>query len=229
MFLKKIIVGLAALTLGLGLAAPSAQAAPKQLKANLAVLHAIPAGKGADVVDVYADDVRLLNNLTPGQLRNLKVPPGVYDIGIYADGSTPESGKPLLSLDNARFISGTCSTITANLDASGAPVATRFADCSSRNPVGVGRVTVRHIAAAPAVDFRANDQVIFGALTNGATATKQLPAGTYSMTVALASNDAIVLGPASINVVRPFNTIVYAWGSAADGTLAFAFQKVIAR
>lgn len=229
MSLKRLIVGLAAITLGLGLTAPVVQAAPKAPKANLAILHAIPTGKGADVVDVYADNVRLLNNLTPGQLRNLRVTPGIYDIGIYADGSNPNSGKPLLSIDNARFISGTCSTITANLDASGAPVATRFADCSAPNPRGVGRLTVRHIAAAPAVDFRVNDQVIFGALTNGTSATKQISAGNYSMSVSLASNDAVVLGPEAANVLRPFNTIVYAWGSAADGTLALAFQRVNAR
>lgn len=229
MSLKRLLVACAGVLVGLGLVAPGAQAAPKDLKANISILHAIPAGKGADVVDVFANNVRLLNNLTPGQLRTVRVRPGTYDIGIYADGSTPASGEPLLAIDNARFVSGTCSTITANLDASGAPTTNKFADCSSRNPGGVGRLTVRHIAAAPAVDFRANGEVVFGALTNGASATKQVPAGNYDITVALASNDAVVLGPATVNAMRPFNTIVYAWGSATDGTLALAFQRVDAK
>jgi hypothetical protein len=208
---------------------PAAQAAPRNEKATVAVLHAIPAGKGADVVDVYAGDTRLLNNLTPGQLRTLKVRPGTYDIGIYADGSMPGSGQPLLALDNAVFLAGTCSTITANLDAAGAPTTNRFADCSAKNPVGFGRLTVRHIAAAPAVDFRANGQVLFGALTNGASATKRVEASNYAITVSLANNDAVVLGPTTVNAVRPFNTIVYAWGSATDGTLALATQRVNAK
>jgi hypothetical protein len=226
---KKLLVTCVALIAGLGLVAPAAQAAPNSNKANVSILHAIPAGKGADVVDVYADNVRLLNNLTPGQLRTVKVRPGSYDIGVYADGSTPESGEPLLSIDNARFLAGTCTTITANLDASGAPATNKFADCAARNPVGVGRLTVRHIAAAPAVDFRANGEVLFGNLTNGASATKQVPAANYAITVTLASNDGVVLGPATVNAVRPFNTIVYAWGSATDGTLALAFQRVNAK
>lgn len=226
---KRILAAVAACLVGVGLLAPIAQAAPRDNKANVAILHAIPAGKGADVVDVYADNVRLLNNLTPGQLRTVKVRPGSYDIGVYADGSTPATGEPLLSIDNARFLAGTCTTITANLDGAGAPAMNKFADCAARNPVGVGRLTVRHIAAAPAVDFRANGQVAFGALTNGSAATKQLPAGNYDITVNLANNDAVVLGPATVNAMRPFNTIVYAWGSATDGTLALAFQRVNAK
>jgi len=104
-----------------------------------------------------------------------------------------------------------------------------FAEPSAKNPVGFGRLTVRHIAAAPAVDFRANGQVLFGALTNGASATKRVEAANYAITVSLASNEAVVLGPTAVNAVRPFNTIVYAWGSATDGTLALATQRVNAK
>jgi len=225
----RIFAVFAAALLGLGLTAPAVSAAPNNNKATVSVLHAIPAGKGADVVDVYAGDIRLLNNLTAGQLRTLKVRQGTYDIGIYADGSMPGSGQPLLAIDNAVFLAGTCSTITANLDAAGAPTTNRFADCSAKNPVGFGRLTVRHVAAAPAVDFRANGEVLFGALTNGASATKRVAASNYAVTVSLANNDAVVLGPTTVNAVRPFNTIVYAWGSATDGTLALATQRVNAK
>lgn len=231
MFRTRILAIFAAALIGLGVTAPGAVAAPNKskTKATVSILHAIPAGKGADVVDVYAGDIRLLNNLTPGQLRTLKVRPGTYDIGIYADGSMPGSGQPLLALDNAVFLAGTCSTITANFDATGSPATNRFADCSAKNPVGFGRLTVRHIAAAPAVDFRANGEVLFGALTNGASATKRVEAGNYAITVSLANNEAVVLGPTAENIVKPFNTIVYAWGSATDGTLALATQRVSAK
>lgn len=224
----RFLAVLTAALLGLGLTAPAVSAAPNN-KAIVSVLHAIPEGKGADIVDVYAGDIRLLNKLTPGQLRTLKVRQGTYDIGIYADGSMPGSGHPLLAIDNAVFLAGTCSTITANLDAAGAPTTNRFADCSAKKPVGFGRLTVRHIAAAPAVDSRANGEVLFGALTNGASATKRVAASNYAVTVSLANNDAVVIGPRTANAVRPCNTIVYAWGSATGRTLALATQQVFAK
>jgi hypothetical protein len=85
---------------------------------------------------------------------------------------------------------------------------------------------VRHIAAAPAVDVLAGGNVVFGNITNGGSATKQVSAATYAMTVNLADSDTQVLGPANVLVNRPFNTIVYAWGSAAEGTLALKVQRI---
>ncbi|NKB92309.1 MAG: hypothetical protein GKR85_08535 [Candidatus Nanopelagicales bacterium] len=63
-------------------------------------------------------------------------------------------------------------------------------------------------------------------MSNGASAYKQLPTTTYAMTVALADSDTQVMGPLNLKIVRPFNTIVYVWGSAADGTLAYKVQRV---
>jgi len=39
----------------------------------------------------------------------------------------------------------------------------------------------------------------------------------------------VVLGPADVRVRANNNTIVYAWGSAADGTLQLAVQNVPTR
>jgi len=62
--------------------------------------------------------------------------------------------------------------VTANLDENGVPTTDTFANCVARNPVGEGRITVRHIEAAPAVDVLVGGNVAFGNLTNGAAATK---------------------------------------------------------
>ena len=202
----------------------SAQAAEQ--RASVSVFHAIPAGLGADVVDVYADGARIINNLRSGQLTNIKVRPGTYDIEIFVDGERPTQDDPVLTADNVTFLAGFCSTLTANLNEAGQPTTEVFANCTSRTPVGTGRITVRHIAAAPAVDVLADGQVLFGNILNGASATQRVGAGPYNVSVALANSDTAVLGPSTLAINRPFNTIVYAWGSAADGTLALKVQRI---
>lgn len=218
----------AALLLPLGIAAlgSPASAQPKLKTTTLSVLHAIPAGKGADVVDIYADNIRVFNNMKPGQLRTVKVPQGVYDLGVYADGDTPQKSDPLLESADTSVPSGKNLTVTANLDAAGAPALNIFVNNTTRNPGGEGRITVRHIAAAPAVDVRADGTVLFTALTNPNSVSSIVPAKPYVVDVTLAGSDVVVIGPAIVPVNRPINRVVYAWGSAADGTLRLAVQNV---
>ena len=221
-----IPVAATALVVSSGVVASASTAEAAVKKASVAVLHAIPTGLGVDVVDVYADGARIINNLKSGQLTNVRVPQGTYDIEIFVDGQTPRNDDPALSIDNVTFLAGTCSTVTANLTETGSPTTNVFANCVARNPAGEGRVTVRHIAAAPAVDVLANGETLFGNVTNGGAATSRVPAQPYSIAVTLASNGDPVLGPEVVAVSRPFNTIVYVWGSAADGTLATTVQRV---
>ena len=209
---------------GAAVSATAVEASTK--KASISVFHAIPAGLGVNVVDVYADGGRIINNLKSGELKSLRVRPGTYDLEIYVNGERPRRDDPVLEVENVTFLAGTCSTVTANLDEDGTPTTNVFANCVARNGPGEGRVTVRHIAAAPAVDVLAGGNVVFGNITNGGSATKQVPAATYAMTVNLADSETRVLGPANVLVNRPFNTIVYAWGSAAEGSLALKVQRI---
>lgn len=218
----------AALLLPLGIAAlgSPASAQPKLKTTTLSVLHAIPAGKGADVVDIYADNIRVFNNMKPGQLRTVKVPQGVYDLGVYADGDTPDDSKPLLESADTSVPSGKNLTVTANLDSAGAPALNIFVNDTRRNPAGSGRITVRHIAAAPAVDIRADGTDLFTTVVNPNSVSSIVPAKPYVVDVTLAGSDVVVIGPAIVPVNRPINRVVYAWGSAADGTLRLAVQNV---
>ncbi len=85
-------------------------------KASISVFHAIPAGLGVNVVDVYADGGRIINNLKSGEIKNLRVRPGTYDLEIYVNGERPQRDEPVLEIENVTFLAGTCSTVTANLD-----------------------------------------------------------------------------------------------------------------
>jgi hypothetical protein len=197
-----------------------------QENATVSVLHGIPTGSGADVVDVYAGDTLLIDNFTPGSLETLEVPAGTYDLGVYADGETPDSGTAVLEAPGTAVPAGANATVTANLTAAGDPALNVFVNDTSAVAAGEGRLTVRHVAAAPAVDVRANGEVAFSDLTNPNEVTADLPAGTISADVVLAGTDTVAIGPADVDVQEGANTIVYAWGSAEGESLALAVQVV---
>lgn len=85
---------------------------------------------------------------------------------------------------------------------------------------------MRHTAAAPAVDVRANGQVAFKGLTNPNQASADLAAGTISADVVLAGTSTVAIGPAQVNLKAGTETIVYAIGSAEKKTLALAVQTI---
>ena len=216
-----IIAG--ALIIPAGLFAAPAMAADD---ATVSVLHALPAGLGADVVDVYAGDALLIDNFTPGSLETLTVPAGSYDLGVYADGSTPADSEAVLSAAGVEVPAGANATVTANLDATGKPALNVYVNDISEVMAGEARLTVRHIAAAPAVDVRADGNVIAANLVNPDEAIVDVPAGPYSADVVLAGTDTVAIGPADLDLVEGTNTIVYAWGSAEAGDLALAVQTI---
>lgn len=91
---------------------------------------------------------------------------------------------------------------------------------------GQARLTVRHTAAAPAVDVRANGEVAFADVTNPKEGKTDLAAGTISADVVLAGTDDVAIGPADVTLKEGTNTIVYAWGSAEDDNLDLAVQEI---
>jgi len=218
-------VAAAALVLPLGVAGLAAAPA-YAADATVSVLHAIPEGAGADVVDVYAGDAMLIDNFTPGSLETLTVPEGTYDLAVYADGEGPDGGTAVLEAAGVEVPGGANATVTANLDAEGNAALNVYVNDISAVAAGEARLTVRHIAAAPAVDVRADGAVIIENLVNPDEAIVAVPAATYSADVVLAGTDTVALGPADLTLDEGTNTIVYAWGSAEAGNLALATQVI---
>jgi len=210
----------------------STPAAPA-VDATVSVLHAIPAGLGAGVVDVYAGRTLLVDNLTPGKLATVKVPGGTYNVVVLPNGGSPGTTAPLLSAPRTRVPSGANLTVTANLNAAGKPALNVFTNDTTTVGRGKGRLTVRHIAFAPPVDVRTSGSVLLAGLRNPRQASVGLNAGPYRLDVVLAGTRKVVLGPATVTIRnRPgtgdmgTNTIIYVWGSAADGSLKQAVQNV---
>lgn len=216
------VVGLVAV---MGVAAP-AQARPHahRTTAVVRVFHGVP-----DLpVDVYVGGVKLLDDFQPGTFSpSVRVPAGRYAIRVTAADAT-DATHPLLKA-TYRFIGHRNYTVAAHLTASGAPTLTKYRNVTSRVAAKSARVTVRHDAAAPAVDVIVNGTPAMVTLTNPHESRAVAPAGTYTAAIALAGTTDPVIGPVDIRLARRTNTIVYAWGSAEAGNLAVAVQHVTLR
>jgi hypothetical protein len=216
------VIALAAATAAVPAEAGGRAPARTTADATVSILHAVP---GA-TVDVYAGGKELLKNFKPGTLTDpLKLPAGTYDLKVVAAGAGA-SGKAVIQANGVKVPGGANITVVAHLDAAGKPELTPYVNDVSKLKAGQARLTVRHTAAAPAVDIRAGGKPVFKALTNPKEAKADLPAGTVKADVVLAGTSTVALGPADVPLAEGTNTIVYAWGSASAKNLKLAVQKI---
>ena len=218
MKIKRLIAAIALAIAGLFAAALPAHAAGD---ATVSVLHGIP---GA-TVDVYANGSELLKDFAPGTLtKPMMLPAGTYDLKVVKAGAGKD-GAAIVEAKGVVVPAGANITVVAHLSASGAPMLTPFVNDTSASSKGA-RLTVRHVAAAPAVDVRANKGVVFSNLVNPKEAKTDIAPMTVSADVVLHGTSTVVIGPASLKIASGMNTIVYAWGSAQDENLMLAVQTV---
>lgn len=212
-----------ALLAGVTAVALAAPAAADEHESTVSVLHGVP----GLTVDVYVNGEEAIPDFEPGTLTDpMMMAAGSYDIDIYADGDTPETAEPALSASGLEVPGGANLTLAAHLAEDGTPMLSAFVNDVSQTAAGEARLTVRHAAAAPAVDVRAGGAPVIEGLTNPNEEVLDLPAGTVSADVVLAGTEDVVLGPADLNLAEGTNTIVYAWGSAADANLDLAVQTI---
>lgn len=216
----------AALAGAVGLVALGAFAAPASAdtaeNASLSVLHGVP----DTPVDVWVNDELTLDDFQPGDLAGpLDLPAGTYSVAITAPDAT-DTSAPVIGPIDLPLEAGGNYTAAAHLDAAGEPTATLFTNDTSPTAAGEGRLTVRHVAAAPAVDVLAGGTAVVSGLENPDESVLNLPASTVSAAVAAAGTTEPVLGPVDVTVAEGVNTIAYAWGSLEAGNLALATQTV---
>ncbi len=205
--------------IGVALSVVPAQAASD---AHVSVLHAVP---GA-TVDVYVNGDRLLKNFKPGTLTDpQRLPAGSYDLKVVKAGDGA-SGDAIVEANGVEVPGGANITVVAHLDEGGDPALTPYVNDVSKIPAGKARITVRHTAAAPAVDVRAGGEPVFTDLSNPDEDSAEVDAGTIKADVVLAGTDTVAIGPASLKLKEGTSTIVYAWGSADDDNLKLAVQSI---
>ena len=219
---NKILAGIAAgAVAALGLMVAPATAATAD-GAQLSVLHGIP----DTPVDVYVNGELTIDDFQPGDLAGpLDLPAGSYEVALTAPDAT-DASAPVLGPVSVTLDAGVNYTAVAHLNEGGDPTVTPFVNDTAATAAGEGRLTVRHVAAAPAVDVLAGGTAVIEDLANPDEATLNLPAGTISASVAAAGTTDPVLGPTDVAVVEGALTIVYAWGSLEDENLAVAVQTI---
>ena len=100
-------------------------------------------------MDVWVDGKLTLDNFTPGTLAGpLNVPDGDHKIAITGADAT-SADNPVIGPVTVDLEAGRDYTAVAHLAADGTPTATLFTNDISASPDGKGKLTVRHVAAAP--------------------------------------------------------------------------------
>lgn len=211
--------GAVAIAAALAFAGP-AQAAEGD--AQLSVLHGVP----GLTVDVWVNGERTLDDFTPGTLAGpLALPAGNYALAITA-ADAADATAAVIGPVNVTLAANGNYTAVANLDAAGEPTANLFTNDVSQIAAGKGKLTVRHTAAAPAVDVLAAGSAVISNLANPNEQTLTLDPGTIPAAVAAAGTTEPVIGPADVTVAEGTHTIVYAWGSLTDQNLQLAVQTI---
>lgn len=211
--------GAAAIAAAIALAGP-AQAAEGD--AQLSVLHGVP----GLTVDVWVNGDLTLDDFAPGTLAGpLALPAGAYELAITASDAADASAAVIGPVSVTLAANGNY-TAVANLDEAGEPTANLFTNDVSQIEAGKGKLTVRHTAAAPAVDVLAGGSPVISNLANPNEQTLTLDPGTVPAAVAAAGTTEPVIGPADVTIAEGTHTIVYAWGSLADANLQLAVQTI---
>ncbi|MDQ0923675.1 hypothetical protein QF038_002183 [Pseudarthrobacter sp. W1I19] len=211
--------GAVAVAAALAFAGP-AQAAEGD--AQLSVLHGVP----GLTVDVWVNGERTLDDFTPGTLAGpLALPAGNYALAITASDAADASAAVIGPVNVTLAANGNY-TAVADLDGAGKPTANLFTNDVSAIAAGKGKLTVRHAAAAPAVDVLAAGSAVISNLVNPNEQMLTLDPGTIPAAVAAAGTTQPVIGPADVTVAEGTHTIVYAWGSLADKNLQLAVQTI---
>lgn len=222
----RIVRALATVALATGASVGVAVATPLSAHAAgtamVSILHAVP----GTPVDVCANGKALLTNFQPGTLTDPQsLPAGSYDLKLTAANSGCGAAA-VLEAKGVNVPAGANITVVAHLDASGAPKLTPYVNDVYAVPASKARLTVRHDAAAPAVDVRAGGTPVITNLTNPNEKSLVTAAGTVSADVVLAGTTTVAIGPADVTLKEGTSTIVYAWGSASANNLKLAVQTI---
>ena len=213
---SSLVVGAAFLAL---FAVPTlpAQAA----KGEVTVLHGIP-GLPADV-DVFANNSKLFSFGFGEQRGPLSLDPGNYFLEVKLNGT------PVLSA-NATVAAGKSYSVIANLNEMGKPAINLYENKIDTLAANQSRLTVRHTAAAPAVDvrlFKLNQEIAkIPALANPKEFTADVPSASYFALIYPAGSPNPVFGPVPLNLQDGISYTVYAVGDLTGNSFTLLVQTI---
>ena len=185
---------------------------------SLTIVHAIP----GMAVDVYIDGAVVAPNVAFGTTQTLELAPATIVVEVRGAGA-PATDPPLLE-QTFRIKPNVAKSFVAYLNADGEPEDDVFYDNVIQNQTKA-QLTVRHLAAAPAVDVYVDGELTFEGLSNPNQAKAFLDAGTYTVQITAAGDPAtVVLPDTPVTLDARTNTIVSASGDLAAGTFSTVTQ-----
>jgi chitodextrinase len=202
------------------------QVAPPNNSA-LTVVHGIP----GVTVDVYVDGAKALPDFAPNTVTDpIALPAGAHQVDIYLAGQGPAPDKgvpePVLSAELVLPPGGNVTAI-AHLEEGGDLTVSAFLNDTTTPAPGQGRLVVRHLADAPAVDIVANGSIkLFENVTNPNEGQVDVAAGTYGVTINAAGTDTVAFDAGDVTLPEGKSTIVYAVGSLGGGTFGLLVQSI---
>ena len=193
----------------------------------MSIIHAIPPAFGADKVDIYSNGTLVFNDATPGTMKTFSLESGSQQISIYPDGVLPTSDTAsVLSFRPVYLNKGMNVTFVAHLNSLDKPTLSLFKNMNTEPGNKRAWLTVRHVAAAGAVDVRTDSIALFRTLTSGYERKISLRFGSYPVKVVLAGTSTNALPPTTAQIKDNKNLVVYVWGSAAKNNLQYLIQEV---
>ncbi len=228
--LVRIMSVMAALVITLTLVA-SSQANDTQAK--LTVIHAIPGLP--EPVEVFANGASLFSFDYKDSAGPLKLDPGTYDLEVKLAGATVLSASATVEAGN-NYTAIAHLTRVENGDPGIA--LSLFENAAGGTGPGLTRLSVRHVADAPAVDvylYRGGGQRLIASVEDasnedGATPSQvgpvKLRPGAYRVELNVAGTDTAAFESDKF-VLNPHKAyIVYAIGSIDDGSFELFFQTL---
>lgn len=195
--------------------------ASAQEGARIHLIHGIPDTN----VDVVAGGEIVFENYAFGETQDLSALAGATLEGLQVRLTGTET-VAIDAGDVALPASGNY-TIIAHLTADGTPTLAVFENDTTAIAAGEGRLTVRHTAAAPAVDVLANGAVAFSNLANPNEASADLAVGTVTAEVVpTGASEPVVIGPADLSITDGTSLIVYAVGSLEGESLTVLTESI---
>lgn len=204
----------------------------------LNIVHGIP-GVAVDVCAsgpaTDGDWARIISGFNFGDIRTFDLDAGPYDANVVAPGAACETPiLPGLGASGVVLPEGANASVIAHLPASG-EVADALLTVGVNDNSDTGddrsRLTVYHVAAAPAVDIRYGrffaTKKAFSGVENTQSGDVELREGRWNVSV-LGEGERWwrPVTTAKLNLDEQTNTIVYAIGSLEDGTFTLKTQTI---
>lgn len=183
------------------------------------LVHGMP----GTVLEVRIGPDRRLKGLRFGQFHNLRAFAGTT---LSFGFSILDTGEPVVATDGFAVPSDHSASLVVHHAADGSGALTAFDNDLDPLEPGVGRLVVRHLAAAPPLDVMVDGETVLAGVEHGWEESIELPAGEVSVTLAATDGGESSIGPVDLALTSGDRTVVYGFGSADADTLAIVTDVI---